>query len=167
MKTAVENLFDQTMSKLIVILEDFSAQELNEIPFPGSWTAGQVGEHLFRSYGVIETLKGNVVATTRCADEKTFAIKTLFLDFNIKMESPEAILPSKDYINKDQLILGLKKRVSQFTDLIKKEDLSLICTDFSIQEYGSFTRLEWVYFTIYHTMRHLYQLEQIKEKLTA
>lgn len=167
MKAEAEKLFDQTMRELILILEEFSTSELNEIPFSGSWTAGQVADHLYRSYAVIHTLNGNIVPANRAADEKISGIKDLFLNFNIKMNSPEGIIPSTEFIEKENLITGLKDRISQIRDLIARKDLSLVCTDFAIPEYGPFTRLEWVYFTIYHTQRHLKQLEQIKEKVAA
>ena len=37
------------------------------------------------------------------------------------MNSPEAILPSKDYLEKDHLIKNLKARILQFTEFIKKK----------------------------------------------
>lgn len=166
MQPEVEVLFEQTMNRLISVLEGMTENQINIVPFPGSWTAGQVGDHLYRSYWVIETLNGTTKVTSRQVDKKTPDIKALFFNFDIKMNSPKAILPSKDYLEKDHLIKNLKARILQFTEFIKKEDLSLICKDFKIPEYGPFTRLEWVYFTIYHTMRHFNQIEKIKVKLT-
>lgn len=167
MKTEAGNHFRETMGELISQLENFPALEFNEVPFPGSWTAGQVGEHLLRSYGVIKTLYGNVIPAKRQVNQKIQIIKDLFLDYTIKMESPEAILPSTENINKESLLTALESKISRFNGLIYTEDLSLICTDYSIPEYGSFTRLEWIYFTIYHTRRHLHQIGQIKSSIAA
>src|SRR5690606_29414923 len=158
MITEAPVIFDQTMSDLISQLEKFTAAEFNDIPYTGSWTAGQVADHLYKSYGVVRTLEGNVIPATRPVDEKIAGIKELFLNFDIKISSPEAILPSTLPVEKDDLMMGLINRISQFKDQIAREDLSLICTDYAIPEYGPFTRLEWVYFTIYHTRRHVYQL---------
>src|SRR5690606_14559352 len=162
MKAEAEKIFDQTMRELLSIIDGFSHSELNQIPFSGSWTAGQVADHLYKSYGVIHTLNGNIVPANRAIDEKIIGIKDLFLNYNIKMISPEGILPSSGYIEKEDLLKGLKIKISQFKDIIAQEDLSLVCTDYAIPEYGPFTRLEWIYFTIYHTKRHLKQLEHIK-----
>ena len=57
MQPEVEVLFEQTMNRLISVLEGMTENQINMVPFPGSWTAGQVGDHLYRSYWVIETLK--------------------------------------------------------------------------------------------------------------
>ncbi len=161
------NLLGLATDELLALIANFTPDELNEVPFPGSWTAGQVGDHLYRSYAVIRTLTGNVVPTTRPIDEKISMIRDIFLDFNIKMESPVGILPSTGFIDKDLLLHGIKERTSRFKELIYNEDLSLICTDYAIPEYGPFTRLEWLYFTIFHTKRHLNQLQEIKEKVIA
>ena len=155
MRAEAEKLYDQTMRELMASINEFSPSELNEKAFSGHWTAGQVADHLYKSYGVIHTLNGNVIPATRPVDEKISGIKELFLDFNIKMDSSEGILPSTGDIHKDELLKGLKTRITNMSELISHEDLSLVCTDFAIPEYGPFTRLEWIYFTIYHTMRPL------------
>jgi len=126
MITEAPVIFDQTMSDLISQLEEFTAAEFNDIPYTGSWTAGQVADHLYKSYGVVRTLEGNVIPATRPVDEKIAGIKELFLNFDIKISSPEAILPSTLPVEKDDLMMGLINRISQFKDLIAREDLSLI-----------------------------------------
>lgn len=126
MITEAPVIFDQTMSDLISQLEKFTAAEFNDIPYTGSWTAGQVADHLYKSYGVVRTLEGNVIPATRPVDEKIAGIKELFLNFDIKISSPEAILPSTLPVEKDDLMMGLINRISQFKDLIAREDLSLI-----------------------------------------
>lgn len=167
MKAEAEKLFDETMRELLSLIQEFSPSQFNESPFAGSWTGGQVADHLYKSYGVIHTLNGNVMPATRPIDEKIAGIKELFLNFDIKMSSPEGILPSIGYIEKNELLQDLKTRISRFREFIDREDLTLVCTDFSIPEYGSFTRLEWTYFTIYHTKRHIKQLEEIKKMISA
>src|SRR5690606_26257810 len=126
MITEAPVIFDQTMSDLISQLEKFTAAEFNDIPYTGSWTAGQVADHLYKSYGVVRTLEGNVIPATRPVDEKIAGIKELFLNFDIEISSPEAILPSTLPVEKDDLMMGLINRISQFKDLIAREDLSLI-----------------------------------------
>lgn len=43
---ATTTKFQQTIKELTEMLEAFSTEQLNKIPFPNSWTAGQVGDHL-------------------------------------------------------------------------------------------------------------------------
>ncbi|AGA77689.1 DinB family protein [Echinicola vietnamensis] len=156
--------FEEISSQLISHLKALSENQLNAIPFEGSWTAAQVGDHLFKSYAVVHTLKGNTTACDRKVDQKVWDIKNVFLDFTIKMASPEAILPETSPISKAQLIGQLTERIEQLKAL-KDEDLQQVCLDFIIPEYGEFTRLEWMWFTVFHTRRHVYQLEKIMGNL--
>ncbi|WP_186758210.1 DinB family protein [Echinicola salinicaeni] len=152
--------FHQTTLTLLKSLSALTEEQLNFLP-PSGWSAGQLGDHLLKSYASAETLNGKTKATTRPIDQKLASVKTLFTDNTIKMESPEAILPSQEKINKKDLIDHLEERIGQIKEVILNKDLSLTCIDFSIPEYGAFTRFEWVWFNIYHTQRHIHQLKHI------
>lgn len=154
------NEFHQTTLSLLKLLISLSEEQLNA-QSKGGWSAGQIGEHLLKSYASIETLNGKAITTNRPINQKLEPIKTLFLDTSIKMDSPKAILPSRERIVKKELINGLEDRIEQMKEVIHHKDLSLTCIDFSIPEYGEFTRFEWIWFNIYHTQRHIYQLENI------
>jgi len=152
--------FGEITTKLVSLLSPLTTAMLNQIPFKGSWTAGQVGDHLYKSYGVVDVFESNLKNTIRKPDQKVWEIKNTFLDFTIKMESPGHILPQKRPLQKKALIEGLEGRISKFLTY-EDQDLNVECMDFIIPEYGAFTRLEWMWFTIFHTHRHIYQLEKI------
>ncbi|QDH78756.1 DinB family protein [Echinicola soli] len=151
--------------QLVTMLNTLSEEQLNTVPFEGSWTAGQVGNHLLKSYAAADILSGETSECHRKPDEKVWEVKNLFLDFTIKMESPVEILPDKGPIDKAVLIPAIEKRLEQFM-AFQKVDVTRICREFAIPEYGDFTRLEWLWFTVFHTRRHVYQLERIISKLT-
>lgn len=161
MKAQILKTFDEHTQELLQLLDSLSDEQLNKIPFQNSWTAGQVGDHLYKSYGVVEILNGNVKNTQRPPDEKLPAIRELFLDFSKKMDSPESILPSTGHIQKDSLIASLKHRINAQRDVILHQDLSLTCLDFEIPGYGPFTRFEWIGFNAVHTQRHVHQLKHL------
>lgn len=151
---------NKTTSKLLHILYSTSEEELNFRP-GNKWSIGQIGDHLLKSYASVETLLGNTKTTERPMDQKLGPVKTLFLDMSIKMDSPKAILPSMGRIDKKELIKGIEGRREQTRKVILNKDLSLTCTDYAIPEYGEFTRFEWIWFNIYHTQRHIQQLEDV------
>ncbi|MGS2739171.1 DinB family protein [Sinomicrobium sp. M5D2P17] len=158
-----ENTFEEfhkTTLSLLKLLLSLSEEQLNFQPKAG-WSAGQFGEHLLKSYAFVKTLNGKTRKTERPIDQKLKPIKTLFSDTSIKMDAPKAILPSKKKVIKKELIKDLEDRIEQIKKVIKTKDLALICIDFSIPEYGEFTRLEWIWFNIYHTQRHIHQLENM------
>lgn len=149
--------------RLLQMLSSLSPDMLNTVPFDGSWTAGQVGEHLLKSYSVADTLKGTTKPTQRSVDENFQEIKKLFLNYDIKMEAPEFIVPSEDWIDKKKLVSGLKEKVRSIITFAENNNLSPTCLDFELPGYGPLTRLEWLYFVTVHTQRHLHQLDAILE----
>lgn len=159
--------FNKPAEELLQLLSGLSQEELNLAPFADSWTAGQLGEHLYKSYAVVDTLNGSVRPANRSADEKVEEIEKLFLNFNIRMKSPEAILPTHETIEKEWLLPSLKERIDQLKAVIRHKDLTEICLDFIIPEYGEFTRLEWIHFNIVHTQRHIHQLKNIIKNVKA
>ncbi len=151
--------FENTTREFLELLSSLDQTALDACPPDGGWTAGQIGEHVLKSYASVDVLTGNTKATDREADQKVAQIRELFLDFNIKMDSPKAILPSPGSVSKEWLIRGLEERISQMAAVIAAVDLSRTCVDYAIPEYGEFTRLEWLWFTVFHTQRHIHQLK--------
>ena len=159
--------FKDTMDVLLQKLTAFDNDQLNVVPKNDGWSAGQVGHHLLKSYSVIKTLNGNTVPTTRSPDEKINEIRETFQDFDIKMDSPTAVLPAAGPFEKEALIPSLQKRINHIEEVIQTKDLTVTCEDYAIPEYGKFTRLEWINFVIYHTQRHFHQLDRLAESLTG
>lgn len=156
-----EKEFHRTTGELIELISGLDQDQLNQVPFRGSWSAGQLGNHLWKSYAVVETLRGRVRAANRAPDQKIAGVQKAFLDHTLKMESPEEIMPSENPIEKEGILKGLRQRISELETMIREEDLSLLCLDFAIPQYGEFTRLEWIAFTTIHTRRHVHQLKNM------
>ncbi|MNK54969.1 DinB superfamily protein [compost metagenome] len=157
---------DGTLSALENLFSNFNAQQVNEVPFPGSWTAGQLAQHLIMANGgFVEVINGPTTETNKPADIMVERIKADFLNFNTKFDSPEFIYPkNKDY-DRTELLVKLKQIRNNVADVITTLDLTKTCTTFELPVYGFLTRLEAVYFIIYHTQRHTQQLKNIYSKL--
>ncbi|UZR97094.1 DinB family protein [Chondrinema litorale] len=167
MHTEVITQFEIVSSELLSLLTSLNQEELNDKPLNAGWSAAQIGEHLLKSYAVVETLNGKVKPLGRRADEKVAEVKSLFLDFDIKMQSPKNIEPSKGMIDRKVLLRALRRRINDLIAVARYKDLKLVCTDFIIPEYGEFTRLEWMWFSVFHTKRHIHQLNKIIPKIAA
>jgi hypothetical protein len=156
---------EQTGTAIIDELNLFSEEQLNTVPFEGSWTGGQVGEHLLKSAGVVEAVFGRTAPTTsRPPDEKVPMLR-MFLDFSIRMKSPDFILPSDGFHARQPLIDQLQKDWDRLGEAVDTLDLSETCLDFEMPSVGHLTRLEWISFYVYHTKRHLHQLRNILASL--
>lgn len=156
--------FDETTSTLLTTLGAFDAGTINLAPSNGGWTAGQVGEHLLKAYGFAELLEGNTEAPGRPAQEKIDQLKSIFLNFEIKLSSPPDILPSASPKDRDLLLQALTERIMQIRTAIGRKDLTGLCTAYELPVLGTLTRLEWIYFAIFHTQRHIRQLQNLMKE---
>ena len=165
-KDKIQTEVVDALSKLQDITASFSNEEINKIPFEGSWTAGELGEHMIMSNsGFAEMLNGPTDHTERAPDEKVEQIKGDFLDFNTKMKSPDSLVPPKKEYGKQDLLDSLEKIKTSLKVAISSLDLSQLCKSFELPGYGFLTRLEAICFVIFHTQRHIHQLKKIKESL--
>ncbi|WP_233074183.1 DinB family protein [Flavobacterium sp. IB48] len=70
MKSAIQNTILETYSKLHDLVSSFSKEEINIVPFEGSWTAGQTTQHIILACsGLTMLFAGKTEKTTREPDE--------------------------------------------------------------------------------------------------
>lgn len=155
---------DSTEAALLDTFGSLSQQELNTVPFEGSWTPGQLSEHLEKSYGV-DTLYAETADTTRDPAAMIAPIKAMFLDFSTKMQSPDFIYPHGDHYEKEAVCRVLKTRWTDIRKAATTLDLSKTCLAFEFPGSGPLTRLEWLNFFVIHTQRHLHQLRNMQKAL--
>ena len=154
--------FDQTTTELLETINLFSKDNFNKILFEGSWTAGQVCEHLFKAEsGLPRLLKSNSQKTNRDPAEKVKIIESIFLDFSKKLQSPDFILPSSAPKDKEKLLFSMQSNRQEIKEQLKSTDLTLIFPDYPFPQLGELTGLEWLTFTICHSKRHTRQLKNI------
>ncbi len=156
--------FTETFATLIDTIAAFDRESFNRVDREEKWTAGQVVEHLLlANTGFAAVLNAKVKATERNIDELIPRLKADFLNFDLKMQAPDFIVPErKVYDQAAQL-----NKTKEIKEMVAKEittlDLSKTCLAFELPVYGFLTRLEAVYFVIYHTQRHTQQLKNIME----
>lgn len=168
MPDAILNEFENINQRFLNLLSSFTEEQFNTVPFEGSWTAAQVGDHIAKSQSMITGLIcGSTRPSQRDPYQKVETVKQIFLDFTTKMTSPEIILPSVNIQAKAMVINNLTSIAGKVTELVNTVDLSETCTDLALPTLGEMTREEWVYFIIYHTQRHTHQLNTIFQTVVA
>ncbi|GEP97853.1 DinB family protein [Chitinophaga cymbidii] len=150
-----------TVSGLMQTLSSFNDDQINKVPFEGSWTAGQVAEHVLKSSGIAEILHGKVEQPNRAPDQYVAPLREQFLNFDIKMKSPDFILPSDGAHDKEELMAELESIWKKTAAAAATLDLSMMCLDFELPTLGTMTRYEWIRFLVVHTQRHTHQLKNI------
>ena len=166
MITSITEELSLTRQHLLQALSLFSAADFNIVPFTGSWTAGQVTEHIFKSInGVPHLLTGASMPTERDPARNVAQLRALFLDFTAKMKSPDFVLPSNEPKTYATLVKGVAEILTAIIDVSKTIDTSLTIANFDFPGSGPLTRLELLHFISVHTQRHTHQLKDIHKRL--
>jgi hypothetical protein len=94
-------------------------------------------------------------------------LRDAFLNFNIKMQSPDFILPSDDPKDKQTLLQMTKDTWKGLARAAQTGDLTATCLDFEMPTIGLITRSEWLSFIVVHTQRHIWQLKKISKAIAV
>jgi hypothetical protein len=166
MKNDLQNELTNTKKDLLNVLNLFDQENINAIPFEDNWTGGQVAEHVLKSLcGCLQNITGTTKLTERNPEEHVKQLGEIFLNMDIKMKSPDFIIPSNEPKNKSSLIKSLGESLDGIKIVAGTEDLSATCTAFEMPVLGALTRLEWISFSLFHTQRHIQQLKNIANHL--
>jgi hypothetical protein len=150
---------NRTTGELLKLISSANESTLNTVPFKDSWTAAQLASHITKSNKAITqalNMKGEPAG--RNPDARTGELKAMFLDFSIKFQSPEFIVPAEGSYQKEKLVDDLKRSIEHLEETGNKANLAEII---SLPAFGEITKLELLYFVSYHTQRHIHQLKNI------
>lgn len=161
-KEAIVSTLESTFSELDKAIKRFDESTFNQKPAKGGWTAAQVAQHLaLAGTGIDGVLLGETRTTEGAPDRQVASIKEVFLNFDLKMTSPDFIEPAEEVYDQRTLLAQLKNVAETLVKLVNDLDLSPTCLAFEVPVWGFMTRLEIIYFVIYHAQRHTRQLQQI------
>jgi hypothetical protein len=166
MKNNLLDDLESTKTELLETLGRFSDQNINTVPFEGSWTGGQVAEHILISASAVAgALGGPAEPADRDPEQHIQLFEQVFLNFDHKLKSPDFILPSDEPKNKQAMLNALGETFTNIEHAATKGELDLICTGFDMPTIGKLSRKELIFFTIVHTKRHIHQLKNIIETI--
>lgn len=168
MKNDLSEELLETKNELLKAIDAFSNVTLNVVPFEGSWTPGQVAEHiLISASGVSTALKGEAKPANRDPEQHIQLLGDVFLNFDVKMKSPEFVLPTEKVKDKQKLIMTLTATFDELIQAAGADDLDEICVTFEMPTLGTLSKKELLYFVLVHTQRHIHQLKTISKHLIS
>ncbi|MEP6617264.1 MAG: DinB family protein [Ginsengibacter sp.] len=154
---------DQARSAMLELIVPLDENKINTVPYKDSWTAGQLFRHVSKSVdGMAKAMQMEATAAERDPGERIDDLKKNFLDFSKKMKSPDFIVPAPGPYQKETTIDELEKAFEQFKQSTDHANLSGLLEKLPL---GPITKLELLHFVLFHTQRHLYQLNKICEAL--
>jgi uncharacterized damage-inducible protein DinB len=156
---------DAVMSQVIEMFSSIDEKKINSVPFKNSWTAAQVLRHITKSTnGMAKAMGTRSAPASRNSAERVPGLKKIFLDLSKKFESPEFIVPENETYDMETSIRELEASVSDLKKNAEEANLEEIIDRLLL---GPITKLEILHFVVYHTTRHLHQLEKICDTLKA
>lgn len=166
MKTEVQNNIIRTFANLTAALSKFDQHQIDKVPFEGSWTAGQVAEHITKGLsGMPQLVAGKTEATKRPFDAKAKPLRDTFLDFSTKFESPDFLIPTESVHDKQTLLEGFVALEKELLGIAATQDLTITLLDFEMPQSGTLTIYEMLTFMMAHAERHTHQLNNIYRRM--
>lgn len=154
---------DTTFDRLYKALSAFEEEEINTVPFEGSWTAGQVTEHIIKSIeGIPDT---HTTEANRFHDQKVLPLQELFLNMDLKFKTDPFLAPSEPSHDTKSLFKTLGRLEAQHKATAARVKLEALCLDMEFPTFGYLTRYEWLRFMMFHTQRHTQQIVHIHKSL--
>ncbi|XZF14930.1 DinB family protein [Chitinophagaceae bacterium MMS25-I14] len=154
-------IYEHIQNELLLLLSVSTEKDINTVPFPGSWTLAQVAVHLTKSgLSVAHNLSLSGKLTGRDPELRTDELKGIFLDFERKFTSPEFIRPTQDVYAKESVIADLRAVMTEVEEISRGSDPAEVIDH---PAFGDITKLELLHFVIYHSQRHLKQMQHISD----
>lgn len=167
-KSEVRNDLKKSTRSLLRIISNFPVAHFHSQPEEGGRSVSQIADHLIKTEtSILRLLTGSTNPSDRRAERKVAEIKSRLLDFDSKMKAFGPIVPDDKPKDKAVVVEALQDIRQRLTSLIEVEDLTRLVTGFKHPIFGAMTRLEWIYFAIFHSKRHAHQIEQITGKISV
>jgi predicted transcriptional regulator YdeE len=149
----------EAAGELESLLAALTEVQMNTIPFDGSWTAAQLAVHIAKSNFVMaQAMQMPGTVTARDPAERVEELKSTFLNFSIKFNTPGFIAPEVKSYEKDDIISMLQRSTQQLQHHAEKANMAAII---HLPALGEMTKTELLHFVLYHTQRHTHQLKNI------
>jgi hypothetical protein len=150
---------DETVSKLLQFATSLDDNKINSVPYKDSWTPGQLMEHVTKSTAaMVKAMATEYKPAERDATKRIPELRKIFLDFSHKLKSPDFIVPGNGPFEKHMVIDEMKKSFEQFRKNAGIAQMNELVEGLPL---GPITKLEILHFVLYHTQRHLNQMERI------
>ncbi|MEJ0081982.1 MAG: DinB family protein [Puia sp.] len=154
---------DKSISGMLDLMSALDNEEVNNVPYKDSWTPAMLFRHVSKSLNAMsDAMRMDSKPAERDPGEKIPGLKKAFLDFSVKMKSPDFIVPENGPFEKQSISEELKNSFRQLKESSENADLTDLVVGLPL---GPITKLEILHFVMYHSQRHLHQMKKICKAL--
>lgn len=156
----------ENTENLFRFLDNVDERIFDNKPSDNEWSVKDCCEHIIIiENSLTHILKGNTKETTKDPERKIELIRNVFQNLEKKYHAPEAIKPVGTIKNKEEVKEKFSRIRNELLRIGNEMNWTDVCLDFRNVGFGIMTRVEWIYFCIYHTERHLHQMRSIVERV--
>ena len=150
---------EEIWEEMLDLAKSTATKDMNRVPFTDSWTVAQLITHVTKSNRAIgQGMQMPGKLAERNPESGISKLKKMFLDFDTKYQSPDFILPEDTVYEKEAVIRELEKSIDTIRNSEAKQHLTEII---SLPVFGEISKVELFHFVLYHTQRHIHQLQKI------
>ncbi len=156
--TLINNI-ELVSDTLVQLLQSVNERHFNQKPGADKWSIAQVVDHIRLSNNSVAkalALKGKPL--DRNPGERISELKSVFLDFQTKLQAPDFIVPSKDIYDPNLLLKDLQASIQLIRERMYEDNLDELINH---PAFGDISKFEILHFVLYHTQRHLRQIKEI------
>ena len=159
---------DNNTNLLLDILDTVPAAKLQLKNPRTEWSIMECAEHILISeQAVAKALQGpSHPIEDRAPDSKLEELNKNFLEFDQRLRvssDPETL--DGGYDNIKSFSQAFRQNRELIKEALQQAPLEWLCEKLEHAKFGYLTRLEWAYYLIYHTERHLQQINRIEASL--
>jgi uncharacterized damage-inducible protein DinB len=158
---------DNNTRLFLDILDTIPPEKLQQTNEQTAWSIMDCAEHMLISeQAVAKTLRGKAEPVKdRAPNSKVQDISHSFMDFDKRLQVTGEPDTLEGYDNTADFSKAFRQNREDLKAILEKEPLDWVCKDMEHPIFGFMTRIEWVYYLIYHTERHMQQINRIEASL--
>lgn len=159
---------DNNTRLFLDILDTVTPEKLHLRNEQTEWCIMECAEHvLIYEQQVVKALEGAAEPVKdRAPNSKVSDISHSFFEFEKRLRvTGNADTLQGGYGNMADFSKTFRQNREDIKAVLHKEPVDWLCKDMEHPIFGFMTRIEWVYYLIYHTERHLQQINRIEASL--
>lgn len=161
--------YESTRERLLSEIAGLGEEELNWKPNDSSWSIAQVVEHISKAEDSIAQLIPIGLAQSPTYEQRDLRLQQFIPDRSSKIQAPDRLEPSKEPQTYEQLVsLLAQSRARTIAILNSITDTSLLSITSPAHPhlvFGPMSTGQWIDTIPLHEMRHIHQIEELKEQM--
>jgi hypothetical protein len=165
-KQVIKLEFIENTNSLAEYVDAVEESLLVRHPAVNVWSILDCCEHiLLIERGVNYIFHKQTGRTERNPTERIEKIKNTFTDYDRKLTAGEPVAPLSAYSDRNTILSEIRNNRENILAMAHRNDLTYLCLGYEHMLFGFLTKVEWIYYCIYHTERHIHQMKMIEQQL--